>query len=195
MNFILFIFAVTIFSFTVLSGERSLAQGFSTGNEFKATLISGRLTLICPANAPENPVQQISSFNCRAGMLEPVEYDYFLGPKVDGDSVVLDVTREDGSVRSKTSGYDGLKGKSQSRFNLWISTLTQRPLLADGVNKVAYKISKAGTSVTKGDFTAKVVRQPTAYCRDRTMHAQLPQDCQNQMTACGKYFELENYCQ
>lgn len=178
---------------TLFTVQNLFAAGFSTGNEFHATLIQGRLTMICPSGTPGG--QQNVLFTCRATILDPAEYDYFVGPMVDGDKVTLEATREDGSTRSKTTGYDGSKGKSENRFNLWISSLTQRPLLADGANKISYKITKANATITSGEFTAKVVREPTATCRPRTLYSSSAMDCQNQMTACGRYFELENYCQ
>ncbi len=178
---------------TVLFSAQSFAGGFSSGNQFNATLISGNVTVMCP-NAPTGSPQN-AYFSCRAGTLDPVEYDYFIGPVVDGDSITLKVTRADGSTRDKTHGYDGKAGKSTSRFNLWISSLTQRPLLADGNNIVAYKITKGGQSVVEGSFVATVVRQPAAVCRSGTILGNSPNDCQNQMTACGIYFEQNNYCQ
>ena len=185
-----FLFSV----FILFASQNLFAAGFSSGNEFQSTLIQGRLTAICPAVQPGAP-QQISYITCRATILDPAEFDYFVGPKVDGDKVELVSTREDGSTRSKSSGYDGEVGKSDKRFNLWISTLTQRPLLADGVNKVSYKITKGNAKITSGEFIATVTRQPTATCRPRTINFPFAQDCNNQLSACDRYFDLENYCQ
>ena len=91
MRKIRFVFLI-VFSagIATLSTHPAMGVGFSAGNEFQATLIEGDLTIFCPG---VNGEMQSSFFGCRAGILEPVAYDYFVGPVSEGNSVILNVTR------------------------------------------------------------------------------------------------------
>jgi hypothetical protein len=184
----------SIFLLALFISSTVHALGFSMGNEFQAKLLVGNLTMVCPGTAI-NPAQQTTVFNCRSSVLSPVDADYFVGPQVNGDSVTLLVTRVDGSTRSKTVGYDGKAGKSVARLNLWVSSLTQRPLLADGLSTIEYFITMGKDIVAKGSYEAQVIRDVPITCGSKTTYAYSADDCQNQVTACGRYFSENNYCQ
>lgn len=184
------LFAAVIFAVTFFITQGSFAVGFATGNEFQAFSSRGQVTVTC--KEPQGPTTV--NFECWDSSLSPVEYDYFIGPAVDADTVNLDVVREDQSERSKDSHYDSHRGMSVDRFNLWVASLFQRPLLADGQNRVHYTITSKGSPVTQGDFTVKVTRQPTSVCPPRSYTSNDPSDCSNQYSMCGKYFEELHYC-
>lgn len=171
----------------------AMAAGFSSGNNFSAISISGTLNLSC-ANG-QNGETIDSVFNCHDSRLDPVMYDYFIGPQgIDADMVDLTVTRADGSVRNKAIKYDARAGKSREKFNLWESGLFSKALLADGNNKVVYKMLRANQFLTSGEFSVVVQRQAPTVCKPDHYTSTVPSDCQNQLTMCGKYFEAQNYC-
>jgi hypothetical protein len=185
------LFTAVVFAVMFFMTQTSFALGFAAGNEFQASSSSGHITVTC--QGPEGPATTVN-FDCWNGSLSPVEYDYFLGPTLTADSVNLTVTREDQSQRSKDSRYDSRRGMSVDRFNLWVASLFQRPLLADGVNRVHYSLKLKGASVDEGDFVVKVVREPTAVCPNHSYTSKDPADCTNQYSMCGKYFEEFHYC-
>ena len=101
-----------------------------------------------------------------------------------------------GTTREKAKGWDSAKGRSTDTFNLWISTLLQRPLLDYGANAVHYSLTKDGKPVREGSFTANVRRGEARSCRYRrhyTSHNM--SDCRaGSTTLCDRYFRDENYC-
>ena len=172
----------------------AMAAGFQTGNLYSATAISGYLSLQCPSE-DGSPETVNAVFNCRQSQLEPVMYDYFLGPSgVDADSVELTVTRADGSVLKKTVKYDARSGKSREKFNLWENGLFSKALLSAGINQINYKLSRGGQLQTNGNFSVVVDRKKPLSCSPENRNSSSPSDCHNQLTMCGNYFENQNFC-
>ena len=172
----------------------AMAAGFQSGNTYSATAISGSLSLQCPS-VDGGPETINAVFNCRQSQLEPVMYDYFLGPSgVDADMVELTVTRADSSVAKKTIKYDARSGKSREKFNLWETGLFSKALLSDGINQVNYKLTRAGQIQTTGDFSVVVDRKKSLSCNPENRTTESSSDCQNQLTMCGNYFENQNFC-
>lgn len=170
------------------------AAGFSAGDQFSSVIIEGSLTVQC-AGGTTGP--SFGSADCRSEILNPSEYTYFVGPKIDADSVSLQATRENGSVsKVKTEKYDAAQGKSRKPFNLWISTLLQRPLLDYGTNSVKYTLTKNGQKVEEGTFTVEVTRGSISVCQ-RTGHysSSTTQDCSFPQNFCSRYFSENNFCQ
>jgi len=183
--------AKILFGISLLLGSSLWAVGFSSGNQFQSMAIVGPLTVRCIVNG--NP--HIATFNCRGEVLEPTNYDFFMGPQgVDADQIQLMAKHEDGSTRNKTIKYDSQKGQSTEAFNLWVYSLLQRPLLADGKNAIHYQLTKKGQLVTEGDVTVNVKRVPQATCPHGSYDSVLPQDCDNEFTNCQRYFRDYNYC-
>ncbi len=183
--------SLLVFSLTVIIAQESLAAGFSQGNEFQVHRITGSLMVICSGGA--QPGQQNRFVRCDADVWSPAIRDYFVGPAVDADTVVLNSTRADGSQKSKDSKYDGSKGQSKSQFNLGIWTLTQKPLLQEGANQIHFTISKDGQTVSEGDFTTNVTRTATKTCPSGTEHAF--GDCNFPENYCDRYFDRYDNCQ
>ncbi len=175
------------------AGELAL-PGFQTGNEFTATIIRGRISVSCS----EGGRHDSASFRCSDEVLDPAEFVRFTGPKgVDADKVTLAATWASGKTREKTKGYDPAAGRSTGRFNLWISTLFQRPLLDYGRNAIRYILKKGGKPVLEGGFVANVRRGETRQCRYRRHYFSSDLgDCRSATTRmCERYFREENYCQ
>lgn len=174
----------------------ALAQaqvGFQNGNELLSSYIEGEISLSCN----ENGMSDYANFRCSAEILDPSEFDYFRGPAgVNADKVFLKATRADGSIREKNGSYDSEAGRSSSRFNLWISTVLQRPLLKLGANQVEYRMEKDGQTVDAGNFLVQVNRGEDRSCRYRRHYfSSNMNDCRTGGTYCDRYFSEENYCQ
>ena len=171
----------------------TFAAGLSGGDQYSAQNIYGRLTLQC---ATPNGMTTVFT-DCRRQILNPGEYAHFVGPQTDADHVTLRATREDGSVsKAKTAEYDGAEGKSKKTFNLWISTVLQRPLLNFGKNTVTYTLTKNGNKVEEGTFVVNVVDGGKAVCqRSGFYFSNLEDDCKFPSNYCPVYFNENNYCQ
>lgn len=177
----------------LLCSTTSFAAGFSGGEQFSTVNLFGRLNVQC-----SGPQGTTSGFaDCRGQILNPGEYSYFVGPKSEADSVTLVATHEDGSVsKPKTEKYDGLAGKSKKSFNLWISTVFQRPLLNFGKNIVNYTLSQNGKMNEQGSFIVNVVDGGRSVCqRTGFYYSTLESDCQFPQNLCSRYFSENNYCQ
>lgn len=188
-SIIILIFSLISFAET---SDTVLPVGFTGGSQFESRSISGQIQIQC---------QEASQFetrysNCYGLLLLPYEYDYFVGPRgIDADTVQLTVVQQDGTSRSKSSGYDSTKARSTSRFNLWIRTLTQTPLLDEGLNTATYKLTKNGVQKASGQFQVKVSRGTSAHCRDTGYYnSSLMSDCRNPGFICDRYFQERNFC-
>lgn len=169
--------------------------GFSRGNELSATPIQGQVRVFCNGfNGSGTAI-----YSCRDVALDPQAYDYFVGPQdARADKVELTATREDGSTRSKMVDYDGARGKSREAFNLWISTLFQKPLLQYGMNSVRYRIfsgNRVADTLGEGTFAALVKRGAARTCPAAQYNSTDMNDCSSQYSICQKYFEEFHNCQ
>jgi hypothetical protein len=179
------------FSGLLFISSPSFAQSFSAGDQFESQNIRGYVTVFC-----FGPQQQVAHYRCEQEILKPTEFSYFVGPAaVKADKVELTAIREDGSTKSKAGKYDSQNGRSKEKFNLWVSTLLQKPLIGMGTTRIQYNMTKSGNTVSNGEFSVNVRRAPNALCHERTYNSNAPQDCQNELGACQRYFEDENYCQ
>lgn len=166
--------------------------GFSGGSEFNVIPLDGSITVQCNAGIES----RVSHFDCNTEILSPYDFAYFHGPKgIDADEVVLVATREDGSTRKKDGAYDANAGRSKKQFNLWVSTVFQRPLLNFGKNNVAYNLTKNGKAVLAGNFDVVVKAGQPRTCTRRYYFSSSMQDCESNWSMCQRYFADENYCQ
>ncbi|MDG0815080.1 hypothetical protein [Bdellovibrio svalbardensis] len=170
--------------------------GFASGREFAATPLEGTVVMTCEGfNGTGQAV-----YTCRDVVLDPQSYDTFIGP-VDAraSQVELRAEHEDGSTRVKMAGYNGKVGKSVSTFNLWVSTLFQKPLLMAGTNKLSYTIyNGSGESYqeyARGNFIVTVKRNSLRRCPTTQYNSTDVTDCNSQYSICQRYFEQYNNCQ
>lgn len=175
---------------TLLTSSLVHATGFLSGNEFVSSSLYGNVRLICTGVNGG-----VSHQTCRANILDPGEFDYF---RFDGEADATSVTLSNtvgGRNRSSTKKFDAKIGQSSKRFNLWVSSLTQRPLLDIGENKLSYSLTKNKKVVTSGEFEVRVTRGEDRDCRAKTMFSNNPRDCEFPTTSiCDQYFYEENYC-
>ncbi|MEN0059567.1 MAG: hypothetical protein AAGB31_12080 [Bdellovibrio sp.] len=171
----------------------SAEVGFSGGNARTSVLVKGRIYVECQDTGG---IPQHAQFRCEEDILLPTDYDYFQGPAgVTADEVILKAVREDGSSRTKDSGYDTAKARSTQQFNLWIHTLTQKPLLKMGRNQVAYTLKQKGKVTASGQFTAEVQDGGEKVCpRTGYYWSHNRVDCQSGASLCSRFFAENNYC-
>jgi hypothetical protein len=166
------------------------ATGFSAGSEFKNHRIQGPITVRCN----DGRESRISQVTCRASYLSPTmrsKFSYDSG--VAADKVKITYTNSRGKNKTKSSKVK--QAESTRSFNLWIRTLTQRPLLKSGQNELSYKLYKKGSVVESGEFTVNVETQPVRYCPYRSYYSSSINDCTNSMYICDRYFREHNDCQ
>lgn len=186
----------TLSLFLLLFSATAFAQegGFQVGNDFETAFLEGEITVNCRDHMGGS---DFAIHRCAAEVLDPSEFARFQGPVgIDADEVTLKATREDGSTREKSESYDPATGLSKGRFNLWIATLFQRPLLKFGRNAIEYSLTKDGQLVKNGTFTATVNQGPDRYCRVRRHYQSTDMnDCRFSQRLCSQFFYEENYCQ
>ncbi|MBT3235742.1 MAG: hypothetical protein HN353_07310 [Bdellovibrionales bacterium] len=179
---------ITIMMLTTWAWASEL--GFKGGNSFQTLKLTGSGHIYCPSSGERLFI------SCNFQYLDPTEMDYFTyGQELDADRVKLTAYREDGSTRSKARKYRSSKGQSTKRFNLWIQSLFQRPLLKMGVNTIAVEMSKNGAVVAADEFVATVVEGESRHCPYQTVIGRFDSDCESAYLACERYFRLLNYCQ
>lgn len=167
--------------------------GFSHGNDMEANLIQGQVRVYCSSSGSSS----VAAFNCRDNALQPRAYAHFLGP-VDprASEVQLTAVNENGSRRVKSSEYYGAAGRSTEAFNLWISTLFQKPLLQYGKNFVEFVLKdRKGNTLSSGTFEAQVHRGERRTCPAAEYTSNDMNDCESLYSICQRYFEDFNYCQ
>lgn len=167
--------------------------GFSSGNTLSANSVAGDLTLTCTNDAGTS---RTVSFQCRDSILIPVEYDSFVGPAgAQADSVELMVLHEDGSSRVKSLPYEASRGTSRTKFNLWVNTLLQTPILSYGENHVTYTLRLRGALVSQGQFVASVKTGGLNQCPATEYRSNTDSDCDQPYTYCQRFFQEKNFCQ
>lgn len=184
----------TLILASLLISTNIFAAGFSAGDKYISHQIEGRLSVSCPQQGPTDPTS--GSTICTANILDPGEYTYFIGDKVDADAVKLQATREDGSLSVvKNISYDGSQGKSKKSVNLWIRTLTQKPLLGPGKNSIHFVLTKNGKLIEEGTFDVTADDGGRNLCRRMGVYySPSSSDCMYPQNLCGRYFSENNYC-
>jgi hypothetical protein len=182
-------FLMCVFAFSIM--VQAQEAGLSSGSEFQVSRLSGEITIHCPGH---NPFYNV--IHCSEDHMVPTEFDYFVGPKIEGATQVQ-LTSEAMDGKVKKSKYDSSIGKSTSEFNLWIRTLLQRPLLKIGANMVTYVLlDKNKQTIKAGDFMVNVTRGPSRTCPRGSFVSNWPEDCQSSgYQHCAGYFREYNYCQ
>lgn len=180
---------------TFFSAAKANTVGFSRGNDLTATPIQGQVQVTCFGFNGSGS----AAYTCRDVVLDPQAYDYFIGPRDSRiDKVELTAVHEDNSSRSKVSDYDGVSGKSRDAFNLWISTLFQKPLLELGRNLVRYRLYSRETvleDAVSNQFIVTVRRGAARNCPAARYDSTDVNDCNSQYSICQRYFEEHRNCQ
>lgn len=168
------------------------AASFQGHTEFEAVRLEGRLYVTC--NDGRDRDYQVHY--CQGVVLDPGEYAYFSHDSgVDADQVNLYNTYQNGDDVSKKLWWDKEKSQTKSRVNLWIATLTQKPLLDYGINNIRYKFKKEGEKLEEGQFEVRVNSGNKRLCQSRSRHSRNMSDCRSSGLVCESYFRSQNYCQ
>lgn len=175
-----------------LCSIQTFAAGFSAGENFTTERISGNIMISCVG--PN--MSTVGTAHCVSENLNPAEYSYFVGSKIDATEVVLQATDEQGRKSTiKKEKYDSVLGKSKKPFNLWIATVFQRPLLNYGKNNIEYKLLKNGLEVESGNFMVEVATGASRQCtRGGYYYSNNLNDCSFPQSYCSRYFMENNYC-
>ena len=184
MKFVISTFLALV---SVVSAQAATA-GFSQGTQFSSSHIQGTVTVYCSG-------ADAVTYACYDTVLDPHNYDYFIGPAgVVADEVTLSNLRPDGSRRERTEVYNFRKNRSDGAFNLWISSPFQRPLLAHGKNSVDFRLLSRGKIVNQGNFVVAVAQGAARTCPTTHYNSNDANDCKSQYTVCQRYFEQYQYC-
>lgn len=174
------------------SSVPSVAADFNGHREFTHVDLVGDVDVTCLGGG------QIGrrSFQCSGYMLNPQMFSRF-HHEFDGqaDRVTLSTQHRNNKTVRKSSDWDQSKQRSKDAFNLWVSTVFQRPLLQMGLNTISYDLTRSGRSVESGTFMVRVNDGGTRQCRYRRITTTDSTLCENGNIACGDYFELENNCE
>ena len=93
---------------------------------------------------------------------------------------------------TKSSRFNALTGRSFSQFNLWMSSVFQRPLLHRGLNTIAYTFFKNNAIVAQGSFNVNIYRGNDLNCGFGNLFYNTI--CPNLFQACDDFFRRRNYC-
>lgn len=181
--------------FAGLTSGLSYADGFSAGSKFQMTEVRGSVTVNCYDRDDYGGGPSYARFNCEEYILDPVETDYFVTDEaVDADKVTI-TNVIDGKTIDKTKNYSAKEKRSTSRFNLWLASLLQTPLLTVGKNTLTYELKNGRSVVKSGTFEVDVEVASPRTCRHGYITSYDSNDCRFSSSACRIYFSRENYCQ
>jgi len=168
----------------VLFMSNANAAEFEKGSEYNVVRLSGNAIVTC--NYFENGRYRTTHGNiyCISDFSSPATYSRFL--QEDSQAVKVKLVNESNDNRKKTKKFYPKKGESK-RFNLFIRSLFQRPLLTTGVNNISYQmLLKDGSVEQEGHFEVNVDFS-RKYCRTRYMYSSDGMDCQG-YSICRRYF-------
>jgi hypothetical protein len=188
----MFIVKTLIMTISLLLSYKVFATGLQHGNEYQAHILTGTMYVTC--NDGRN--HDTATIRCRGNYLSPAEFTKFVTDSgIDADKVTLTYKDHKGKMKSKSSSFNSSKGESKKRFNLWIGSLFQRPMLNYyGENKIGYKLTKNDEAVEEGSFIVNVEKLPTRTCRYRSYYSSNVSDCRSGSSLCDRYFKEQNYC-
>jgi hypothetical protein len=150
----------------------SESTGFQSGSRFFVEKVSGDLVVNCQEqySPPFNGGPFFGSARCTGFIMNPTDFDYFVGPNVDADHVSLWAEYEDGTKsKEKTEKYlpgvpENGSGRSKGAFNLGTRTLFQKPLLSFGRNIIHYALTKKKAVIQSGEFVVNVIDGGSRQC-------------------------------
>ncbi|PIK15598.1 hypothetical protein [Halobacteriovorax sp. JY17] len=164
--------------------------GLKAGEKFENHRIQGQIRVSCY----ERGQSDYAYVNCTDSYLTPsIRSTFTFDSGVEADKVELKYVNSSGKTKTKSSKIKG--NESRENFNLWIWTLTQRPLLKSGENTIEYKLTNSGDTVETGSFDVLVETQAIRTCGYRSYTSSRLSDCTNASNVCAQYFREMNDCQ
>lgn len=185
---LIFTVLLSLFSFQLFA----LDVGLETGSTMNTLNLSGSLMLYCNDSSGSGS----RYVNCSSSRLLPAEFSRLkvTGGRIDASKVELTAHHQDGSMRQKSSRFNSNRGESTKRFNLWIGSLFQRPLLEEGENRIVYRFINNGSVVNEGEFTVTINEGESRQCPFGVLYSSRGEDCRTGSMVCGQYFRKYNYC-
>jgi len=182
--------AKTILALSIM-GTQVFAAGLAGGENYQANYIQGDISIRCSSGGQTD----YRTHRCYGSYLSPESWSKFVDDSgVNADKVKLTFRDHRDKKRTKSSSFSASKGESKKSFNLWIRTLTQRPLLKSGENTISYSLTKSGSEVANGSFVVNVEDQPVRYCQYRSYYSNNMDDCRFPSNVCNQYFREQNAC-
>ncbi|WP_372652687.1 hypothetical protein [Halobacteriovorax sp.] len=173
----------------LLSFSAQAQTGLKVGDRLENHRLRGQIHLTCYERGERASVY----VNCSDSYLTPsIRSKFTYDSGIEADKVTLTYTNTSGKTKTKSSKIKG--NESRENFNLWIWTLTQRPLLKAGENTIDYKLTNDGSTVETGSFDVLVETQAVRTCGYRSYRSSRLSDCRNASYVCGQYFRDMNYC-
>ncbi len=173
----------------LLSISAQAETGLKIGNKLENHRVQGQIRVSCY----ERGQSDYAYVNCSQSYLSPsIRSKFIYDSGIEADKVKLTYTNSSGKTKTKSSRIKG--SESTENFNLWIWTLTQRPLLKAGENTIDYKLSNDGDTVETGSFDVLVESLPVRSCGYRSYRSSRLSDCKNANNVCAQYFRDMNYC-
>lgn len=174
----------------LLSLTTNAQTGLKVGDRLENHRLQGQIRISCH----ERGESDYAYVNCTDSYLSPsIRSKFVFDSGVEADKVKLTYTNSSGKTKSKSSKIKG--NESKENFNLWIWTLTQRPLLKVGENTINYKLENDGKTVETGSFDVLVEQLPVRTCGYRSYTSSRLSDCRNASYVCAQYFRAQNDCQ
>lgn len=163
--------------------------GLKAGSEFTNHRVQGPISVRCS----DRGETRHANFTCRGSYLSPsIRSTFVYDSEIQADKVKISFTNSRGKNKSKSSKMKNFESKRS--FNLWIRSLTQRPLLKSGENDLAYKLYRDGNVVETGEFSVTVESAPVRSCPYRSYYSNSLNDCTGSTTVCDRYFRDHNNC-
>lgn len=184
-------FIVLILSLFSFSNAFSIDVGLDVGSELNSINLNGSAMVYCSGTSTTSRFVSCYSSSLDAGVYSRL---VVTNGTIDADSVKIVSFHEDGSKRKKSSNFDAASGLSTKRFNLWISTVLQRPLLEYGMNTIIYQFYKGSEMVLEGEFDVHVNQGDRRSCPYGTIFSTRSSDCEGGSMICDEYFRKYNYC-
>ena len=173
---------------TLLLSGAVHSAGLKAGNEFESTRLLGDIRVRCGTGSDSRTV----NLRCDEDILAPTYYSKFVAQNSEADKVKISYIDSRGKKRSKSSRFKN--GESSRSFNLWVWSLTQRPLLDIGENQISYKLTKKGKEVGSGQFTVNVEEMPARDCGYGNYYYSNVNSCNSYIDLCRNHFRRYNYC-
>lgn len=163
----------------------SFDVNFDRAGTITETELEGTVRVSCS----ENGTNRSYTSNCYASYLQGGDYGRVVvsNGSVDADYVKL---QTQGSKYIKGATFNAQTGESIGKFNLWIGSLFQRPMLKRGKNLIDYKFLKNKVVVAEGTFEVTVESNDYRSCGYGSVYSG---SCST-INACEDFFYRRNYC-
>lgn len=180
-------FSLLFLTFNIFANQIELG----TVNKYFINDIEGRIRVQCRSDYGI----ETTFYNCHHQYLEPNTWVKFYNRTgVIADKVKITSFHEDGSERKKESKFDFEKGESKDKFNLWVLTLLQRPLLEYGNNLIEFSMLYENKSVQRGNFEVIVDYGKALVCPSKSYYSNNSDDCRYSNRLCNRYFSESSDC-